>query len=284
MFVRTVSGAIYVAILVGFFFLRSVSPLFFAAFIWFLSFMGAFEVARAVKNYSVKGGFIFAVVFGALFVPVYVLSEHLVKGYGFLFALAFTDFYVALIGVYSLINKENLKAFGVAVLPVLYPAILLLTMLIINDFSGDKGLIALILIFVISPCADVMAYLTGMTWSKIKKGNVKKLCPNLSPKKTVAGAIGGVVGGAIGGLIIYFIFRSAADSLVTFMPAVIYFIVIGLIGSILTEIGDLFESGIKRKAGIKDMGKIMPGHGGVADRIDGTVFCSVLIMFAFLFL
>ena len=284
MFVRTVSGAIYVAILVGFFFLRSISPLFFAAFIWFLSFMGAFEVARAVKNYSVKGGFIFAVVFGALFVPVYVLSEHLVKGYGFLFALAFTDFYVALIGVYSLINKENLKAFGVAVLPVLYPAILLLTMLIINDFSGDKGLIALILIFVISPCADVMAYLTGMTWSKIKKGNVKKLCPNLSPKKTVAGAIGGVVGGAIGGLIIYFIFRSAADSLVTFMPAVIYFIVIGLIGSILTEIGDLFESGIKRKAGIKDMGKIMPGHGGVADRIDGTVFCSVLIMFAFLFL
>lgn len=284
MFVRTVSGAIYVAILVGFFFLRSVSPLFFAAFIWFLSFMGAFEVARAVKNYSVKGGFIFAVIFGALFVPVYVLSEHLVKGYGFLFALAFTDFYVALIGVYSLINKENLKAFGVAVLPVLYPAVLLLTMLIINDFSGDKGLIALILIFVISPCADVMAYLTGMTWSKIKKGNVKKLCPNLSPKKTVAGAIGGVVGGAIGGLIIYFIFRSAADSLVTFMPAVIYFIVIGLIGSILTEIGDLFESGIKRKAGIKDMGKIMPGHGGVADRIDGTVFCSVLIMFAFLFL
>lgn len=284
MFVRTVSGAIYVAILVGFFFLRSISPLFFAAFIWFLSFMGAFEVARAVKNYSVKGGFIFAVVFGALFVPVYVLSEHLVKGYGFLFALAFTDFYVALIGVYSLINKENLKAFGVAVLPVLYPAILLLTMLIINDFSGDKGLIALILIFVISPCADVMAYLTGMTWSKIKKGNVKKLCPNLSPKKTVAGAIGGVVGGAIGGLIIYFIFRSAADSLVTFMPAVIYFIVIGLIGSILTEIGDLFESGIKRKVGIKDMGKIMPGHGGVADRIDGTVFCSVLIMFAFLFL
>ena len=59
---------------------------------------------------------------------------------------------------------------------------------------------------------------------------------------------------------------------------------VGFIGSVLTEIGDLFESAIKRKAGIKDMGKIMPGHGGVMDRIDGTVFCSVFLLFAFLFL
>ena len=284
MLIRTISGAVYVAILVGFFLLRSVSPLFFTALIWFLSFMGAFEVARAVKDYSVKDGFIIALVFGAIFTPVYVIAELLFTGYGFVFALAFTAVYVLFIFLYSKIEGASGQAFGVSVLPVLYPALLLLSMLVINDFEGDKGLIALILIFVISPCSDVLAYLTGMTWSKIKKGNVKKLCPNLSPKKTVAGAIGGVVGGAIGGLIVYFIFKSAAESLVVFMPAVIYFIIIGLVGSVLTEIGDLFESGIKRKVGIKDMGKIMPGHGGVMDRIDGTSFCAVMVCFAFLFL
>ena len=62
--IRTVSGAAYVAILIGFFLLRTVSPLFFNAFIWFLSFMGAFEVARCVKPFSFKGGMAFAVVFG----------------------------------------------------------------------------------------------------------------------------------------------------------------------------------------------------------------------------
>ena len=284
MLTRTVSGAIYVAIIVGFFLLRSVSPLFFSAFIWFLSFMGAFEVARAVKNFSVKGGFVLALIFGTAFVPVYVLSEFLFSGYGFLFALGFSVVYVLAIGIYCAAIKCGKKTFCATVLPVVYPAILLLSTLIVNDFKGDKGLIALILLFVISPCADVMAYLTGMTWSKIKKGNVKKLCPKLSPKKTVAGAIGGAVGGAIGGLIIYFIFKDAVAALIPFMPAVIYLLLVGFIGSVLTEIGDLFESAIKRKAGIKDMGKIMPGHGGVMDRIDGTVFCSVFLLFAFLFL
>ena len=284
MLIRTVSGAVYVAILTGFFLLRSVSPLFFSAFIWFLSVMAAFEVARAVKGFSVKGGFYFALVFGIIFVPFYEFSEFLFSGYGFIFALSFMAAFIAVIGVYSFIIECGAKRFGVAVRTVVYPAALLLSMLVINGFIGEKGLIPLILVFVISPCADVFAYRVGMTYSKIKKGNVKKLCPKLSPKKTVAGALGGVIGGALGGLIIYLIFKGTADAVISFMPAAVYFVLIGLVGSVLTEAGDLFESGIKRKAGIKDMGKIMPGHGGVMDRIDGTVFCSVLVMFAFLFI
>lgn len=280
--IRTASGAAYVAVLVGFFFLRSVNPLFFSAFIWFLSFMGAFEVARAVKNFSVKGGFVFAVIFGASFVPVYETFE-LLFSCGVIAALIFTALYIALIGAYSIIEKQKSKAFAVAVLTIVYPAVLLLFILAINGFSGEKGLIALILLFVISPCADVFAYLTGMTYNKIRKGKAKKLCPVLSPKKTVAGALGGVLGGAAGGLIVYFIFKETANAIIGFMPAAIYFALIGVFGSVLTEIGDLFESGIKRKVGIKDMGKIMPGHGGVMDRIDGTLFCAVLVCLSFSF-
>ena len=63
---------------------------------------------------------------------------------------------------------------------------------------------------------------------------------------------------------------------------ILAFAIIGVIASVLTEIGDLFESFVKRRAGIKDMGKIMPGHGGVMDRIDGMSFASAFIFFAFL--
>ena len=69
----------------------------------------------------------------------------------------------------------------------------------------------LVLIFVVSPLTDTMAYLVGMTYNKIRKGQAKKLCPNLSPKKTIAGAIGGLFGGAIGGLLIWAIFRPEID-------------------------------------------------------------------------
>ncbi|MDY6367606.1 MAG: CDP-archaeol synthase [Clostridia bacterium] len=284
MLTRTLSGAVYVIILVGFFLLRSISPLFFNGLIWFFAIMSAFEMGRALKDYSVKGGLYLAIVFAALFVPVYTITEYFLSGYGFAFALGFTAAYLLFSAVYALAVKGGIKKYAVTTLSIIYPALLLLTMLIVNDFYGDKSLIALILIFVISPCSDVMAYLTGMTWNKIRKGNAKKLCPNLSPKKTWAGAIGGVVGGALGGLIVYFIFKGQAEAFSTVIPAVVYFILVGLIGSVFTEVGDLFESGIKRKVGIKDMGKIMPGHGGVLDRIDGTVFCSAFILIAFLFI
>ena len=126
-----------------------------------------------------------------------------------------------------------------------------------------------------------MAYLTGMIYGKIKKGNVKKLCPNLSPKKTVAGAIGGLVGGGLSGLICYFIFKGQILSLGLSLPLV-WLIGIGVVGSVLTQAGDLFESYVKRKVNIKDMGKIMPGHGGVMDRIDGTLFLAVFLFIVFL--
>lgn len=280
---RTVSGAVYVAIIVGFFFLRTVDYRLFDIFIWFLSFMGAFEIARAVKPFSVKGEMIFAIIFGITFIPVFVLFDYLFKGLGYIAGLDFIALFCLIIAIYSIFGNYKLKTFGISILPIIYPALLLLSMVITNGFEGQKGLIALILIFVISPCADVFAYLVGMTYGKIKKGNVKKLCPSLSPNKTWAGAIGGVIGGGIGGLIIYFIFKGQANILAVFSP-IAYFIIAGVLGSVLTELGDLFESLIKRKVGIKDMGRIMPGHGGVMDRIDGTLFCSVLICFMFLFI
>ncbi len=98
----------------------------------------------------------------------------------------------------------------------------------------------------------------------------RKLAPRLSPGKTVEGAIGGLMGGlAIGGLFGYWLLREPGFGLV-----------VGAIAGIFGQIGDLFESALKREAGLKDFGGIMPGHGGVLDRFDSLLVVAPLVWVA----
>ncbi len=273
---RTISGAVFVAIVATFFILREfVCEKAFNVFTYFLCAVGTFEMARAVKDRLLKGIFTCAVIFGGLLFPNYAVIQYwLLTGYGYLFTLGVVAIAVIAVTVYALIKKQTFKGLLYNLSPFVYPSLLLLTMLITNDIAGKEGFVAMLLIFVIAPLTDTMAYLVGSTIGG------KKLCPRLSPKKTWSGAIGGLVGGIIGGIVIYFIFGQ--DLILNCFSSIALFIIIGLLGSILTQIGDLFESFIKRKVGIKDMGKIMPGHGGVLDRIDGTMFVSLLVMITFL--
>ena len=96
----------------------------------------------------------------------------------------------------------------------------------------------------------------------------------------MSGAIGGTIGGVIGSILVCVIFRPYTDAI---FP-ILLFTLIGFVGSILTVFGDLFESYIKRRVGIKDMGKILPGHGGVSDRIDGLLFLAPFIFLVSLIL
>jgi len=102
-----------------------------------------------------------------------------------------------------------------------------------------------------------------------------KLCPSISPKKTVEGLIGGIISSCIGcsayGMYINSIGIAEA-------PLASY-LFLGLIASMVSQIGDLSASAIKRNVGIKDYGKIMPGHGGVLDRFDSILFVSPLIYY-----
>ena len=276
---RTITGACYVAIIVGFFLLRQwVDVRLMNLLNWFFIAVGTFEVARMLKPFALKGTFTTSIVFGVVFAPLYCIIEYFVlEGLGVLFAIGLISLMVISFSIYALFNKCSEKKFLVSILPFLYPALLLLTSLLANDMA-KHGFIAMLLIFVIAPCADTMAYLVGMLYNKIRKGKAKKLCPKLSPKKTVAGAIGGLIGGALGALIIYFI----VDPKIDLSWAWLLFVIIGFVGALLTEIGDLFESFIKRKSGVKDSGKIMPGHGGILDRVDGMMFSSVFIYLVFL--
>lgn len=276
---RCISGALFVVIVAGFFLLRQfVDYRYFNILLAFFAFMATFEVARALKPFTDKLTFILSTVYGGLFLVAYLVGEYVIKsGYGVLFAFDIAIIFMTVFAVISYFTNEKIESFFIKAVPIVYPSFFVLFMFMANDFGTDKGFIALLLIFIISPFSDTFAYFVGVLWGKIRKGKQKKLCPKLSPNKTVAGAIGGVIGGAIGGLLVYFIFTPSYH---LFNP-VLFYAVIGFFASIFTILGDLLESFIKRRAGIKDMGNIMPGHGGIADRIDGMSVASVFIYLMF---
>jgi phosphatidate cytidylyltransferase len=274
--IRIISGACFVAIITAFFLLREfVHPAFFNILIWFLCAFGTFEVVRALKQINSKFINGLAIVSGIILIPAYAILDYFLGINALLICISYLLITVIFYFAYSFIKFNEVPFFGL--IPLVYPSILLLCMAGTNNLVYN-GFIALLLIFVISPFTDTMAYFTGMVYNKIKKGNAKKLCPKLSPKKTQAGAIGGLVGGAIGGILVYLVFKPEISIGLPF----IVFAVIGIVASILTQVGDLFESFIKRRVGLKDMGKIMPGHGGVMDRIDGITFASLFIYIIFL--
>lgn len=287
---RSISSVAFVVVVVGFFLLRQFvyAPLF-NILIWFFIAVATFELARALKGFCADGNFYPAVVYGILFAPLYALLRYVVKtDLTWLYMLVFAFVGVAFAFVLCMV-KKCLNKFAATFLPYVYPALLMLTLLLAGDLEEPKGFLAVLTVFVISPCADSLAYLVGMVYNKIRKGQAKKLCPRLSPKKTWAGAIGGVIGSVLGAMLVCLIFNgkvaeiqnSLADSARFSLPY-LHFAGIGFLGAILTEIGDLFESFIKRRVGIKDMGKIMPGHGGIMDRIDGMSFAAVAVFVWFL--
>lgn len=114
--------------------------------------------------------------------------------------------------------------------------------------------------------SDTCAYFAGSFFGK------NKLCPHLSPKKTIEGAIGGIIGSTVLALVYALIFG---------INQIVFVILVGIIGSIAGQLGDLVASKIKRICGIKDYGNIMPGHGGVLDRFDSILLTAPVTYFLY---
>ena len=126
------------------------------------------------------------------------------------------------------------------------------------------------MIFISSWISDTCAYLVGVMIGK------HKLAPQLSPKKSIEGSIGGIVGSAIVGFLFgYFLLDKAMGG---YMFGAALF-VIGAIGSVISQVGDLAASAIKRNHGIKDYGHLIPGHGGIMDRFDSVIFTAPMVYF-----
>ena len=133
-----------------------------------------------------------------------------------------------------------------------------------------QGAFLVWLIFLCSWGSDTCAYCVGMLMGK------HKMAPKLSPKKSVEGGIGGILGaalfGAVYGLAINR-FASGADA------NVLHYAIICGIGSMISQVGDLAASAIKRNHDIKDYGKLIPGHGGILDRFDSVIFTAPIIYY-----
>ena len=240
----------------------------FDAVLALMAIVGTFEVVRAM---DVKMLFIEKII--ALIFPIIVFPIATFCGATYAFVvIAIYGMLTVALSVFAF-KDATLESVGLTMLSVFYPTGLILPLVAVNLMSFE----ALLLVFAVSPLCDTMAYFVGSAL----RG--KKLCPDISPNKTISGAIGGIAGGAIGGVAVYFfsnwlysagVLAGTAFTVGALWADVIIFIVAGALFAALTELGDLAESVIKRKLGIKDMGKLFPGHGGMMDRIDGLSFVS----------
>lgn len=165
--------------------------------------------------------------------------------------------------------KYHIHNIGVCLLGILYVAVLLSYIYQTRMLRGGVWLVWLILI-----CAsgsDTFAYLTGML---IGKHHFSEL----SPKKTLEGCAGGVIGAALLAVIYsYFVPGELADTIGA--PIHVLFLCIGAVGSVVSQIGDLAASAVKRNYGIKDYGNLIPGHGGILDRFDSIIFVAPVVYY-----
>ena len=132
----------------------------------------------------------------------------------------------------------------------------------------DEGLATFIYLLMVVWLTDIGAYFTGKTYGKTK------LAPEISPNKTIEGSIGGVVIA----LMATTIYSQVIDLNLEFTN---YLWIVTVFVSLAGQFGDLVESAYKRYFGVKDSGKFLPGHGGVLDRIDSTLFASTMFMLWF---
>ena len=178
------------------------------------------------------------------------------------------------------LQKKNLnkEAWGGALdllYMLVYPGVFFACAVLLNHMrTDDIGLFGLLLVIFISCMTDIFAYVTGML---LGKGSAK-MAPKISPKKTWVGFVGGLFGGMLGALIVVWIIsaNSAVSNRLVNLTGDAYlaqamFLIVGLAGAVITTLGDLYASFVKRKSGIKDFGNLLPGHGGVMDRVDGII-------------
>jgi phosphatidate cytidylyltransferase len=188
--------------------------------------------------------------------------------------LMFIAFLMLLMSIYVFaFPKYQMEEVMSAFFGVFYVAVMLSYLYQVRTMADGKYLVWLV--FLSSWGCDTCAYCVGMLM-----GN-HRLAPVLSPKKSIEGAIGGVVGAALLGVLYAFVFGRSMTEIRNPRAAC------GLacaIGAVISQIGDLAASAIKRNHQVKDYGKLIPGHGGILDRFDSMLFTAPAIYFTVTFL
>lgn len=311
---RTITSVVYLAILIGLGALKWCVPwgnvaggwgsLGFDALFAAVSIIGSVEFLRAVdaapENANSKistSQRAFTVAFCALAVPLYTFIEMIpqTNGSGILAITCAFVSYLMFLAATSVFDhgRSTVRGTIYCVFCMLYCGVFSTLLTAVNHLN-ENSMAAMLVLFLSSMGTDASAYIVG---SLLKKFIPFKLAPKLSPNKTVIGSIGGIIGGILGAIISYYLIYFFAGvngevffahfngvGLVTrsvnFSPF-LSFVLVGFATSVMCQIGDLFESAVKRECKIKDMGNLLPGHGGVLDRFDSMLFCSSVVLLSF---
>ena len=227
------------------------------------------KVIGVVKKLAVSvPAFVFAAVFP--FLPFFTETEK-IRDILLLLAGALFVYLFYLMG-FSVFSKGVLPFSKTAEIftSVTYVVVSFTALSVIRYFDRSLvGMFQLGLVFIVAWICDVFAYLVGSLFGK------HKLIPEISPKKTVEGAIGGIVFAAFSYLLYGFIVDMVVDTIVV---DYLFLGIFGTVLSIVSQIGDLIASLIKREYGVKDYGKLFPGHGGVMDRFDSVLAVSTVLL------
>lgn len=272
---RLISGTVYVALIVLVLLLSMVWGL------WLL--LSVFAVAGIIEFNRLTGvnrPYIFRIVLdcAAAVWLLYATAQYgmaISHGIGIFLPYLLYLLYVVCRSTF-LPHQAMLPSLGNSVIGQLYIAVPLaltirLTLVVDPFFSMTQynGLL-LLAIFIFIWVNDTGAYLVGSRWGK------RRLAPNISPKKSVEGSIGGLL----------LVLLSAVVLRLLLFPELSWLsiLLIAAVVAIFGTIGDLFESSLKRQAGVKDSGKLIPGHGGILDRIDSLLLAvpAVYLLLAFL--
>jgi len=168
-------------------------------------------------------------------------------------------------------NKYNVIDVAATLMQLLYCVFIF--SFLINICGLDTGKVVVWYVFLGSWFCDIFAFCFGKAFGKHK-------LTKLSPNKTIEGSIAGVFGSVLACLAYTYIINTYLQMDISYLAILVF----GLIASIFSQFGDLFASSIKRYTGIKDFGNIFPGHGGIMDRFDSTIFVIPLVYFFALFI
>ncbi|CAB4561843.1 unannotated protein [freshwater metagenome] len=234
-------------------------PLLFFGFIWVVIMIGVREIAHAYRKGGIElPGYVLMIAATVLLVATWNgETEGLAVSAGL--TIPILMFTLLLISQKDFIKRSTSAVFITFYLAVLGGFILLLA----NHPDGALRILALV---VLIACNDTFAYIAGVLLGK------HKLAPSISPKKSWEGLIGGAIASIVGGsLIFHYLFE------VNWIVGA----AIGVMTVITATCGDLIESAIKRDLAIKDMSNLLPGHGGIMDRLDSALFTEPAVWFAF---
>lgn len=252
---RLISGAVYVTLLIGATLFSHNSFLALFGVFLFIAIIEFCDLVGLKKMNSIAIGTV-----------LYFLFSFFKISFSTKLFLIVATLFVSIKLIYALFKKKNIKLdktskyvylIGYVILPII-----ILTQIPINATNLIFEPKIIISIFILIWVNDSFAYIVGKSVGK------NKLFESISPKKTIEGFVGGAIFAIIAGIIIakYYVIMPVA-----------FWVIIAVIVGVLGTIGDLVESKFKRIAEVKDSGKIMPGHGGILDRLDSVIFVAPFI-------